>query len=187
MKKMLDNDQAERAPELQEHEERWYLPVFGVYHPQKPILRFLWYKDNDLTKEIVEFRMKVHVFGNSPSPSVAICGLRRAAQEDQDEYGTESKEFVTRNFYVDDRLTSVATEPEAVDLLKKTQELLAASNIKLHKIASNSSMVMQAFPSEDLAKDLKDLKIGTLPCAHNTPFGTVCCCFSSRDVRHDPQ
>ena len=36
MGKILDNNQAEVAPPLQENEERWYLPLFGVYHPKKP-------------------------------------------------------------------------------------------------------------------------------------------------------
>lgn len=230
MKKVFESDQAELAPELEEHQERWYLPLFGVYHPKKPnqirvffdssakhdgvslndvllsgpdlnnallgvlmrfreeniavtadiqqmfyafvvredhrdYLRFLWYRDNNLNNNITEYRMKVHIFGNSPSPSVAIYGLRRAAQEHQDEYGTDSREFVMRNFYVDDGLTSVPTEKEAIDLLKRTQKMLAASNLKLHKIASNSNNVMKAFSPQDLAKDLKDLDLGaeTLP------------------------
>lgn len=36
MQKIFDNDQAEPAPTLKEGQECWYLPVFGVYHPQKP-------------------------------------------------------------------------------------------------------------------------------------------------------
>ncbi len=36
IQKMLDNDHAELAPVLQDHQERWYLPSFGVYHPRKP-------------------------------------------------------------------------------------------------------------------------------------------------------
>jgi hypothetical protein len=31
MGKILDNNHAEVAPPLQENEERWYLPLFGVY------------------------------------------------------------------------------------------------------------------------------------------------------------
>lgn len=46
---------------------------FLVRDDHRNYLRFLWYKDNDPTKEI---RMKVHVFGNAPSPAVAIYGLR---------------------------------------------------------------------------------------------------------------
>ncbi|VDI29007.1 Hypothetical predicted protein [Mytilus galloprovincialis] len=36
MSKILDNNHAELAPPLHEHEECWYLPLFGVYHPKKP-------------------------------------------------------------------------------------------------------------------------------------------------------
>lgn len=133
MQKVIDNHQAEPAPQLQLWQECWYLPTFGVYHPQKPgkirvvfdssaeymgtslndtllsgpnlnntlvgvllrfrreqivvtadveqmfygfkvkedyrhFLRFLWYKDNDPDKEIIDYWMTVHVFGNSPSP-----------------------------------------------------------------------------------------------------------------------
>ncbi|CAN2387365.1 RNA-mediated, partial [Pristimantis euphronides] len=132
MEKIFKNGHAEIAPPLKEREERWYLPIFGVYHPKKrgqirvvfdsssqykgvslndvlltgpdlnntligvllrfrkePVaitadiqqmfhrffvneehrdfLRFFWFRDNDPTKDIIEYRMKVHVFGNSPS------------------------------------------------------------------------------------------------------------------------
>lgn len=140
MNKLFENGRAEVAPPLQPDGECWYLPFFGVYHPQKPqqirvvfdssarhhgvslndvlltgpnmnntllgvllrfrrepvavttdiqqmfhcfvvredhrnFLRFLWYHNHDLDGDVVEYRMRVHVFGNSPSPSVAIYGL----------------------------------------------------------------------------------------------------------------
>ncbi len=39
---------------------------FLVRHDHRDFLRFLWNKDNDLSKEVEEYRMRVHVFGNSP-------------------------------------------------------------------------------------------------------------------------
>ena len=36
MKKIFHNGHAEVAPPLEENEECWYLPTFGVYHQQKP-------------------------------------------------------------------------------------------------------------------------------------------------------
>lgn len=41
--------------------------------------------------------------------------------------------------------------------------MLSASNLKLHKITSNSNNVMSAFAPEDLVKDLKDLNLGADP------------------------
>lgn len=199
MQKVIDNKQAEVAPLLQLNEECWYLPMFGVYHPQKPkqisvvfdssvkhegvalnnveqmfycftvrddhcnFLRFLWFKDNDVTKVIIEYRMKVHVFGNRPSPSVAIYGLRKTAEASVKEYGKDKEHFVTRNLYVNNGLISLQTEFEAIALLQKTQNMLAESNLFLHKIASNSSKVMEALPANDLAKDIKNLDLDTDP------------------------
>ena len=36
MQGILDNNHAELAPPLEKGKESWYLPIFGVYHPQKP-------------------------------------------------------------------------------------------------------------------------------------------------------
>ena len=103
--------------------------------------------------------MRVHVFGNSPSPTVATYGLRRVARQGENQYGKDVRHLIDRDFYVDDALKSVSTIEEAVDLLKRTQEMLAASNLRLHKIASNKAEVMDAFPAEDRAKDLQDLDL----------------------------
>lgn len=86
---------------------------FTVCEEHHDFLRFLWFEDNDFTKPVTEYRMTVHVFGNSPSPAVAIYGLRSAAQEGQKEYGQNAKQFVVRNFYVDDGLASFSTAKEA--------------------------------------------------------------------------
>ncbi|KAK7882975.1 hypothetical protein WMY93_029149 [Mugilogobius chulae] len=225
MEKIFENGHAEVAPPLQEHEERWYLPLFGVYHPRKlnnirvvfdssaqyeglslndvlltgpdlnnalvgvllrfrkegiavtadikqmfhcfhvrdndrNFLRFFWFKNNDQNQEVIEYRMTVHVFGNSPSPAVAIYCLRQSAAEEMP-HDPEVKQFVDRDFYVDDGLKSFPTAEGAISLIKKTQDILANSNLRLHKIASNSKTVMEAFPPEDRAGDLKDLDLGS--------------------------
>ncbi|XP_068120871.1 uncharacterized protein [Hyperolius riggenbachi] len=138
---------------------------FLVKEKDRNFLRFLWFKDNDPSKDIIEYRMRVHIFGNSPSPAVAIYGLRRSAQEGEREYGLDTRQFVERDFYVDDCLKSLPSNDSAISLLKRAQDMLACSNLRLHKIASNSKEVMEAFPSEDHSNDLRDLDLGseTLP------------------------
>ncbi|XP_041366820.1 uncharacterized protein LOC121381553 [Gigantopelta aegis] len=103
--------------------------------------------------------MRVHVFGNSPSPAVATYGLRKSVELGP--VPSEVKQFVERDFYVDDGLISLPTVDKAVNLMKSTQKvLLANGNMRLHKITSNNDRVMNAFPTDDLAKDLKDLDLG---------------------------
>jgi hypothetical protein len=53
---------------------------FVVKEEHRDFLRFLWYKRNDLDGEVIEYRMRVHLFGNTSSPAVATVGLRKTAQ-----------------------------------------------------------------------------------------------------------
>lgn len=57
--------------------------------------------------------MNVHVFGNSPSPAIAIYGLKQTAEQRENEDGEDAEQFVLRNFYMDDGHTSVSSEAEA--------------------------------------------------------------------------
>ena len=172
MKNLLDKGHAEPVPPQDPIQPCWYLPHFGVYHPQKPgkirvvfdaaaeyhgislnklllsgpdlansllgvlmrfrkhstgfmadieqmfysfvvredhrdFLRFLWYENNDPNGAIVEYRMTVHIFGNTSSPAIATFGLRKTAEVGETEFGSDAKEFVDNDFYVDDGLKSV--------------------------------------------------------------------------------
>ncbi|XP_046580120.1 uncharacterized protein LOC124287661 [Haliotis rubra] len=136
---------------------------FEVEESHRNYLRFLWYKDNKFENELVGYRMRVHVFGNRPSPAVAAYGLRNAAQAGEKTFGKDTKDFVQNDFYVDDAVNSLPTPEQATDLLKRTQESLKTNgNLRLHKIISNSMNVMKSFPPEDLAKDLNVLDLQQL-------------------------
>lgn len=103
--------------------------------------------------------MKVHIFCNSPSPAIAIYGLRQAAKKAEAEFGADVVKFVERDFYVDDGLKSLPSEAAAIDLLKRTQTALARFNLKRHKIASNSKEVMDTFPLDDWASNIRDMDL----------------------------
>lgn len=59
-------------------------------------------------------------FGSSPSPAVAIYGLRTTAQDSIKEFRSDACQFVERHFYIDDGLKSLPTEEEAINLLSRT-------------------------------------------------------------------
>ena len=115
-------------------------------------MRFFWFKGNDPSGPIVEFRSKVHIFGNKPSPAVAIFALRHAVQQDA-EVDVRAKSYVMSHFYVDDGLGSSDSPEEAVQILQETRKALAKFNIRLHKITSSSWDVIKAFPESERADD----------------------------------
>ncbi|XP_069618693.1 olfactory receptor 2D2-like [Ranitomeya imitator] len=94
------------------------IPVFTKTNNVAP--KVMNSNHNDTNKEMVEYRMKVYVFGNSP-PAVATYGLRRTAFAGAAEFGKDAQQFVEKDFYVDDSLKSLPTAEEATDLLKRTQ------------------------------------------------------------------
>lgn len=103
---------------------------FLVQEDHRDYLRFHWYEDNDLNKYVVDYRMKVHMFGNSPSPAAAIYCMTHAAADGEKEHDADAKQFVVRHFYVDDGLASSPTHEEAIEILARVQKMLVEiSNI----------------------------------------------------------
>ncbi|XP_063409069.1 uncharacterized protein LOC134692542 [Mytilus trossulus] len=69
--------------------------------------------------------MRVHVFGNSPSPSVANYCLRKAVCNHEGEEQCDNVcKYVKEHFYVDDGLLSSDSEKDIASLIKRTQERL---------------------------------------------------------------
>lgn len=104
--------------------------------------------------------MHVHIFGNRPSPAVATYGLKKIAEISKSTHGAEVSEFICRNCYVHDGLTSCPTAEEATSLLQKTQDAMKQNgNLRLHKFTSDSPTLMEAFDPEDLAKGVYQLDL----------------------------
>ncbi|XP_077505202.1 uncharacterized protein LOC144114982 [Amblyomma americanum] len=99
------------------HMFNWFL----VRDDHRNYLRFLWFRNNGIYSDVVEYRMKVHVFGNSPSPAVATYGLRRTAREGEEEFGSDVRQFIERDFYVDDGLNSLSKDKDVISLIRRTQ------------------------------------------------------------------
>lgn len=85
-------------------------------------LRFLWWEDGNLDAEPKEYRMKVHLFGAAASPGCANYGRKYFAKS-QEELQPAASFFVQNDFYVDDGLTSVETEEEAIQLIHDAQSM----------------------------------------------------------------
>ena len=74
---------------------------FHVHPEDRDYLRFLWWKDGDVSKEPLDYRMNVHLFGATSSPGCANFGLKYLARLYEQEYHLAAP-FLCQDFYVDD-------------------------------------------------------------------------------------
>ena len=132
----------------------------------------------DPPKDVIDYRMKVHLFGASSSPGCANFGLRRAADDGEEEFGTDAAAFIRKDFYVDDGLKSVSTVPEAIQLIKASQAICSKACLRLHKIVSNKKEVLEAFPVDDHSKEIKELNLAVDPLPIERALGVMWCAES---------
>lgn len=137
---------------------------FHVEEADRNYLRFLWWKNGDLTLQPQEYRMKVHLFGATSSPGCANYGLKHLAKENECTYPLGSK-FITTDFYVDDGVTSVASAEEAVQVAREARQLCASGGLRLHKFISNDKVVLDSIPISERAIEVKafDLNFDDTP------------------------
>lgn len=93
-----------------------------------------------------EFRMKVHLFSATSSPGCANYGLKHLAKENEIQFPLASQ-FIMKDFYVDDGVTSTASVKEAIQLAQEAQTLCASGGLRLHKFVSNDKTVLESIPA----------------------------------------
>ncbi|KAI2646413.1 Pro-Pol polyprotein [Labeo rohita] len=164
--------------------EQWYIPHHGIYNPKKPDkLRVVFDcsarcggtslndhllpgpvlinnltgvppTDGDVSIQPQDYRLKVHLFGAVSSPGCANYALKYLAKENELLLPVGSQ-FVARDFYVDDGVTSADTEEKAIRMAQEAREICAKGGLRLHKFISNSQTVLQSIPSSERATDTK--------------------------------
>ena len=98
------------------------------------------------------------MFGAKSSPSVANFALKQSAIDQRGKFDDYIIDTVTRNFYVDDCLTSTDTEEEAARLINGVTTLLKQRGFKT-KWASNKTTVLNDVAHEDRAVDVMSVNL----------------------------
>ena len=120
-------------------------------------LRFLWWPNWDLSQQPRIFRMQVHLFGATSSPSCAAYALKRTADDHAHLFEPEMVSTVLKNFYVDDCLKSVPSEEGAAKLALDLQCLMKMGGFRLTKWLSNSRKVLSQIPESERAPSVISL------------------------------
>ncbi|XP_054752108.2 uncharacterized protein LOC129257739 [Lytechinus pictus] len=126
-------------------------------------LRFLWWKDGDLTAHPTSYQMTVHLFGATSSPSCAAFALRKTAEDNEKDFSKEAVNTVRENFYVDDCLKSVPTKDDAVKIVQELCDLLKKGGFRLTKWVSNDRDALSSIPEAERAPSVIDLDLDGLP------------------------
>lgn len=123
---------------------------FHVNESDRDYLRFLWWNDGKFNQNPLEFRMKDHIFGAASSSGCANFGLKQNKNSHLYPLGWE---FILRNFYVDDGVTSLEDTEKAIKVADEARNLCAMGGLWLHKFMSD---VLNNIPASELASDAKD-------------------------------
>ena len=150
---------------FREHPVALVADIEGMFHQVRvspddhDALRFLWWPNDDLSREPVDYCMQVHLFGSTSSPSCASFCLRKTAEDHKDRFGEAVIHTVKRNFYVDDCLKSLANIEAAKAMATDLRDLLAKGGFRLTKWLSNKKDVIQSIPGSERATSVVDLEL----------------------------
>ena len=148
-----------------------------VRKEDQSFLKFLRWPDGDLRKEVEEYCMTVHFFGAVSSPACANYALKRTADDNEDEYGSEAANTLRRNFYVDDVLKSASTEDETINfkLAKDTKAVCQNGGFNLTKFVGNTERIISSIPREHRAEQVKNLTLGQHKLLIERALGVIWC------------
>ena len=150
-----------------------------VPEEQRRFLRFMWWPNGDIQKDMKEYQMNVHIFGAISSPSVANYILKKLGTQSLNPLVTHT---INRNFYVDDCLKSVKTSDIATHLIEDLCRTCMEGGLRLTKFISNNNDVISSIPMDEQAKEMLSMDIyhdplpviralGVQWCIKNDDFG----------------
>ncbi|XP_071944674.1 uncharacterized protein [Antedon mediterranea] len=121
----------------------------------RDFLRYIWHPDS--TPEV--YRMKVHTFGATCSPSCANFALKKTADDNKDDFPKDVIETVKNNFYVDDLLKSLDNPEMAIEMVEHLRRLCRRGGFNLTKWSSSNKGVIQSVPEDQRSTELKGLNL----------------------------
>ena len=135
-----------------------------VPHNQKGILRYLWWENNNLEGDLMDYEIYVHVFGGTSSPCCCIYVLRKTVVDNVSDLDVEVAETLLKPFCVDNLLKSVESEDSAIQLIQDVSKMCQCGCFNLTKFTSNRKPVLKSVPENHRKDGVKNRVLdGKLP------------------------
>ena len=128
---------------------------------QRSYLRFLWWTNSDISKEVVDFEMCTHVFGSTSSSSCSNFALKNTTIDNAKKFGEMAAATLKKNLYVGDLLKLVLNINEACHFMNMS----AKGGFNITKFKSSKKEVLVKITEEKRRKGVKneDLMEGYIP------------------------
>ena len=102
-------------------------------------VKFLWFKDNDVTKQIVPYQCNTVIFGNVSSPFALAATLKKHLSR----YNTSIASDIEEKVYVDNLVTCVDDEEHAFEYYASSRAMMRDASFTLRQWASNSKSMQE--------------------------------------------
>ena len=98
---------------------------------------FLWYKDNDPTKDICVYTYNTIVFGHTSSP----MSLGAVLQHHVDHFASPMAVDISEKLYVDNLLSGVENKADAVSYFHEARDLMQKGHFALRQWCTTSDLL----------------------------------------------
>ncbi|XP_074649062.1 uncharacterized protein LOC141904377 [Tubulanus polymorphus] len=118
-------------------------------------VRFLWYKDNNPNNPIVPYQHNTVIFGSTASPFMLAAVLNKHLQLSDSWIAAD----MINRFYVDNLLTSVMSEVDALSYYQSSNKILNDAGFHLRQWASNSKQVSDAAKIDEIQYPTEEVSV----------------------------
>ncbi|XP_064622587.1 uncharacterized protein LOC135484828 [Lineus longissimus] len=126
------------------------------------LMRFLWFKDDDLDAEPEGYQILHNFFGGTHAPALAGYAVKKTCIDNRDDFHPETIKTGLRNSYVDDILKSLGPEL-AVIVVSEIFKLYGKTGFELAKFVTTDRSLLELVKPELQAPSMKessDLEMG---------------------------
>ena len=123
--------------------------MIAISEKDRDALRFLWVDDiNKDTPEVCKFRFTRVVFGVTSSPFLLNATIQHHLKK-YESYHKELVENLLQSIYVDDIVSGVQDDKDAILMYKQSKSLFKAGGFNLRKFVTNSKHIQEKIDQEE--------------------------------------
>ncbi|XP_064638322.1 uncharacterized protein LOC135494335 [Lineus longissimus] len=129
--------------------EKAFLRV-GLHEQARDFTKFLWLSNpEEPESDFIVYRFSSVLFGSNASPAILNAVIRKHLKEND----SETARDISTNIYVDNVISGVENEQNALDYLNSANQLVESGGFHLRSWATNSQLLKETAKNEGVLDD----------------------------------